>query len=483
MRRIAIIALLALAIPRIGFGIKAYFHHAQFYAPTVGTYVETYLAIAPSSVAYKLNANGKLQASVEVTMLFVANDEIKEYRKYTIASPEIDSTMRNIPQGFIDLQRIPLTNGSYNFQLIIKDNFSPDSTSFTHKDIVTISLPENELSFSGIEPAERFYPSETVTKFTKSGYEIIPYVSNFYPDNINSLSFYSELYNIDKEIGEETDFLIRYFVTSIPSRRVFEKTISFERRKAAPIIVIAKSVNLSDLPSGNYNLEVEVRDKNNELLLSKKHFFQRSSHKKVDAPTDFSQVEVEGSWVEKYSTVHELSMHVKSLYAIAGNVERNFIESDFTAKDLKIMQQFFVNFWEARNTISPENEWEIYRKQVELVEKLYGTHIKRGYMTDRGRVYLQYGSPNQIIKRQNLSFFQPYEIWHFYRINDKTNRRFVFCLTNLGAQEYELIHSDMPGEMAVQGWQDIMKGRNIFSDQSKNVFDDEYDQIRRDYQD
>jgi GWxTD domain-containing protein len=482
MRNLITLVLVVL-IPFLGHSIKAYFHQAQFYAPTIGTYVETYLAITPASVAYRMNANGKLQASVEVTMLFVANDEVKEYRKYTIASPEIDSTLSNIPQAFIDLQRIPLTNGSYNFQLILKDNFSPDGTSFTHKDIITVSLPENELAFSGIEPAERFFPSENVTKYTKSGYEVIPYVSNFYPDNLNALTFYCELYNIDKEIGTDTDFLIRYFVTSIPSRRVFERTISFERRKAAPIIVITKYVNISDLPSGNYNLEVEVRDKNNELLLTKKHFFQRSSYKKTDTPTDFSKVETEGSWVEKYSTAHELAMHIKSLYPIAGNVERNFIETDFKASDLKTMQQFFINFWEARNPVAPESEWEIYRKQVELVEKLYGTQIKRGYMTDSGSFYLQYGSPNQVIKRQNLSFFQPYEIWHFYRINDKANRRFVFCLTSLGAQEYELIHSDMPGELAQQGWKDIMKGRNIITDQNKNVFEDEFDQIRRDFQD
>ncbi len=482
MKKLFTSGLLAL-IPFLGFGIKAYFHQAQFYAPTIGTYVETYLAIAPASVTYKLNANGKLQASVEVTMLFVANDEVKEYRKYTIASPEIDSTLNNIPQGFIDLQRIPLTNGSYNFQLILKDNFLPDSAAFEHKDIITVSLPENELAFSGIEPAERFFPSETVTKYTKSGYEIIPFVSNFYPENLNAVTFYCELYNIDKEIGLDSSFLIRYFVTSIPSRRVFENTISFERRKASPIIVITKSVNISDLPSGNYNMEIEVRDKNNELLLTKSHFFQRSSNKTQDVHTDFSQVETKGSWVEKYSATHELALYIKSLYPIAGYVERNFIDTDFKAKDLKIMQQFFINFWESRNPVAPESEWEIYRKQVELVEKLYGTQIKRGYMTDRGRVYLQYGSPNQVIKRQNLSFFQPYEIWHFYRINDKANRRFVFCLTSLGAQEYELIHSDMPGEIAQQGWQDIMKGRNIITDQNKNVFDDEFDQIRRDFQD
>lgn len=147
------------------------------------------------------------------------------------------------------------------------------------------------------------------------------------------------------------------------------------------------------------------------------------------------------------------------------------------------MQQFFINFWETRNSIAPESEWEIYRKQVELVDKLYGTQIKRGYMSDRGRVYLQYGSPNQIIKRSNMAFFQPYEIWHFYKINDKNNRRFVFSLVDFGTSEYELVHSDMPGEILNQAWFDIVKGNHLITKENKNIFDDEYDQLRRDYQD
>ncbi len=476
-----ILSLLILQLPV--YGIKAYFHNAQFYTPSVGSYLETYLAIIPNSVAYKINSNNKLQASVDVTMVFFANDSIKEYRKYTIASPEVDTTMENIPKAFIDLQRIPLPFGSYNFQLTIKDNFSPDSLSFVYKDIISMAVSENEVALSGIEPAENFIPTTNITMFTKSGYDVIPYVSNFYPNNVNSLKFYSELYNIDKEIGTDNDFLIRYFVTSVPSRRVFEKTVTFEKRKAAPIIVITKSVNISDIPSGNYNLEIEIRNKNNDLLLSKKHFFQRSNNKPIDTPTDFTSIETKDSWVEKYSEVHELGSYIKSLYPIAGTVERGFIESDFSAKDLKVMQQFFINFWESRNSLAPEREWELYRKQVELVEKLYGTQIKRGYNTDRGRVYLQYGSPNQIIKRNNLSFFQPYEIWHFYKINDKNNRRFVFCLTDLGINEYELVHSDMPGEISTQAWIDIVKGKHLITRESQNVFDDEYDMLRRDYQD
>ncbi|HON17974.1 MAG TPA: GWxTD domain-containing protein [Salinivirgaceae bacterium] len=462
---------------------RAYFHYAQFYAPTVGTYLETYLAIDSKSVAYQKNQNGKHQASVDVTMLFYQADKIVEYRKYTIKSPEVDTTLKNIPPGFIDLQRIPLPEGSYNFELRLHDILSNDTTDLVYKDLIHITLSPDQFSMSGIEPVERIVPANEMTIYTKSGYDVIPYVNNFYPDHVKSINIYAEIYNIDKELGEGADFLVRYYVSSVPSRRVFESTVTFERRKASPIVVLSKAIDISKVPSGNYNLEIEIRDRKNELLLSRKHFFQRSSKIVESSVTDFRQVDIKDSWVEKYNSVQELAPMIRCLYPIAGQNEREFISKDFIAEDLFLMQQFFLNFWESRNNLNPEAEWEAYRKQVELVNKLFSTQIKPGYMTDRGRVYLQYGAPNQIIQRKNLSFFQPYEIWHYYRINDKVNRRFVFALINFGTNDYDLIHSDMPGEITTQGWIEMIKGRAYLGTDSEMQYRSEFDQIRRDYED
>lgn len=463
--------------------VKVYFHYSTFYAPIHGSYVETYMAIDPTSVAYKLNSNNKLQANIEVTMLFKNAGEIKEFRKYNIISPEIDtSDFDNIASGFIDLQRIPIDNGVYNFELSIFDINAEDTTVFKHSELITLLIPENEMAFSGIELSERFKPSTTETRYTKSGNEVIPYVSNFYPSDINFISFYAELYNSDKIIGTDSSFMFKYFISSEPSRRIFENTVSIDRRKTAQVLVIAKTIDITNLPSGNYNIEIEVRNRNNELLLLKKHFFQRSNDRAVALPTDYSNVEVQETWVSKYNTVYELGHYIKSLYPIAGRVERNYIDVDFGSKDLKTMQQFFLNFWETRNNVAPEKEWENYNQQVKLVEKLFGNQVKKGYQTDRGRVYLQFGTPNQIIKRENLASFFPYEIWHYYEIKDKSNRRFVFCLTQRGTQDYELIQSDMDGEISSTNWMDMMKDGSLNVNDVSN-YNEEYQQLRQDYVD
>jgi len=473
--------------------VTAYFNYSTFYAPEHGNYVETYLAIDPGSIAYKLNENNMLQAKIEATLLFKKDGEIRDFRKYSIISPEVDRDIKTMPHGFIDLQRIPLANGVYNFELTLRDEYSEDTTVFKHSALMTVLISEDKMSFSDIQPVERFSASTSESQFTKSGYEVIPFVSNFYPQTINKISFYAELYNADKTIGADSSFIIRYFVSSDPSRRIFEKTTSFERKNASSIVVIAKSIDIKDLPSGNYNLEIEVRNKSNELLLLKKHFFQRSNNIISDQPSDFSQVEVANTWVEKYSNIAELAQHIRSLHPIAGRIERNFLEKEFKITDLKMMQQFFLNFWEERNSLTSENEWNIYRQHVQLVNRNYGNQVKKGYQTDRGRVYLQYGSPNQIIKRDNLASYLPYEIWHYYKIEDKTSRRFVFSLTNIGTQDYDLIHSNLDGEITNPNWIDMMRNERamditkssstILSDDETLIYNEDYEQLRRDYQD
>ena len=463
--------------------VTAYFSYAAFFAPEHGTYIETYLAIDPSSVAYKINSNNKLQSIIEVAMLFKKDGEIRDFRKYSVSSPEIDKTIKTMPYGFIDLQRITIPNGIYNFEMLLRDEFAEDSAIFKHNELMTVMIYENKMSFSDVQPVENFTPTTDENQFSKSGIDVIPYVSNFYPKNINKLSFYAELYNSDKEIGKDSIFLIKYFISSSPSRRIFEKFSLFDRKKAAQVVVIAKTIDIKDLPSGNYNLEIEIRNKNNELLLLKKYFFQRSNNiAPEDAATDFSSVITENSWVEKYSTVHELAPLIKSLYPIAGRVERNFIEKDFKASDIKMMQQFFLNFWESRNSVASENEWDIYNRNVQHVNRRYGNQVKRGYQTDRGRIYLLYGVPDLVIKRENMSHYLPYEVWHYYQADSKTNRRFVFSLMNIGTQDYDLIHSNMEGEMRNESWIDMLRNNKSRQVEDNTSIYDEYRQLILDFQ-
>ena len=45
---------------------------------------------------------------------------------------------------------------------------------------------------------------------TKNGYDLVPYTSDFFPENVSEISFYAEVYNTKEILGENEKFLISY---------------------------------------------------------------------------------------------------------------------------------------------------------------------------------------------------------------------------------------------------------------------------------
>ena len=157
--------------------------------------------------------------------------------------------------------------------------------------------------------------------------------------------------------------------------------------------------------------------------------------------------------------IDTLSFYVGSLRPIAGNMEKRFIDNQLKKKDVKTMQQFFYSFWKERNELFPEVEWKAYYKQVIRVEEGYSTRIKSGFQTDRGRIFLQYGAPNDIERRLHEGQAYPYEIWYFYNFGDQDNVRLLFYNPNIVGTDYVLLHSNARGEINNPNWESYLYKR------------------------
>ena len=192
-------------------GLQAQFEYTTFYLPSEGPFIETYLKVYGNSVNFQANENGNLQATIDIKITFKKNGEISAWRKYTLLSPEIADTSSTKPD-FLDQQRISIPNGIYNMELIISEN-TEGSTSDTYNDVVKIEYDDRTTDFSSIQVVEKYQRSVQNSILTKSGFDLIPKVPHtFFPNDVNELYFYTELYNIDKKIPPNTDFLITYFI-------------------------------------------------------------------------------------------------------------------------------------------------------------------------------------------------------------------------------------------------------------------------------
>jgi len=136
-----------------------------------------------------------------------------------------------------------------------------------------------------------------------------------------------------------------------------------------------------------------------------------------------------------------------------------FIDQNLKTADLKLLQQFFLSFWEQRNPTYPSSAWLAYKLEVQKVQNSFGTKFRKGYDTDRGRVYLEYGPPNVRSTAYTEPNTYPYEIWHYYTLKSQRNKKFVFYTEDLVTNDFSLLHSDATGEVSYPQWQVFLRNK------------------------
>lgn len=460
--------------------VTAYLSHAVFKDPEQGTYLETYLSVIGSSLRNVRNQNGKYQSAVEIKIRLTQKDEIKSAKKYVLDSPESLDTLQLA--NFIDQQRFVLPNGSYQVIVSIEDKNNATQLPFLTKDSIHIDIPPDRVAISNIQSLESYASSKSATPgvLTKSGYDLVPYVSTFYPKNINRLKFYAEVYHTKKFLGENQKLLINYFIESYEKQLKNVEYASFVKLFTNEVNVVVGEFNIENLSSGNYNLVLEVRDKENKLLASQRSFFQRLNAELPLSKEKIKTIDVSNSFVSKYNSLDTLSDYVRSLRPISGSSEIQFSENLLKEPKLELLQQYFYNFWKGRNELKPQAAWETYHEEVILVNKKFGTYGLKGYDTDRGRVYLQYGPPDSRNAVTTEPSAYPYEMWQYNSLvnksllqtnpgNRQSNKRFIFYNPDLVSNKFILIHSDARGEIFNSRWQLLLNKRTITS----NNLDDE----------
>lgn len=461
------LALLANSSMAQGSNIQAYMTYSNFFSPKQGNYIETNLAVKGNSLAYKKDEEGKLRSKLTITMIFKKEDSIVSFKKYNLFSPEIKDTS-DINFNFVDQKRFSLDTGEYNFELKIMDAYK-DSITRTQEMPISVKFNKNEIEISSIQLVESYDSSKKKTVFNKNGMKIIPYISEFYPQNVKSLTFYSEIYNSDKVLGKDKGYLVNYYLESYESNEIMDQYSGFKRMKGKPVNFFMHKFDISSLPTGNYNLVVELKNRKNKRISIKKKFFQRMNPDVSYDLANLEAVNIEKSFSRKMSK-DSLLKYIPTLDPIAGNMDKLFIRSDLEKKSLKTLQKFFLNFWNSQNHISPEKAWVEYYQNVKEVDKFFSTAIDEGYETDRGRVYLQYGAPNTINKRDHQPSSYPYEIWHYQKLTkSQWNKKFVFYNPDLVTNDYKLIHSNAIGETYNPTWKYRINKRNSITNDPYNT--------------
>jgi GWxTD domain-containing protein len=465
--------------------LSAYFAYSVFSQPSGSPYIEAYFTVEGRTVQFVNNAGGKLQGKIEVIWVLKKDSQIVSSDKYNLLSPEMADANAQRPD-FVDQKRIPASEGNYTLELTISDkNSSEQPVSVAQP--VTISFPEDRISISDIELIESYNKTEKPGKFTKSGYDVVPFANNFYHEGLNTISFYAEVYNAKKFLGTD-DFLVRYFLFNDGNKKITNEMVVNRKQAPQEVNVVLASFPLDKVPSGNYDIGIEVRDKKNQLLATKHILFQRSNAMREQpvVTDDYNLINITNTFVANYTNADSLQAYLDCLYPISSRLERDIEDRQIAMKSPQSMQQFLYYFWSKRDANNAEQSWLEYKQRVDKANDLYKTHNRKGYETDRGRVFLQYGAPNSIDAETMNDASYPYEIWHYYTVGKETNRKFIFYSRDRSSNNYVLLHSDVTGELSNYDWQkqlhqktSVSSGnidetggtRSNFGDKSQESFD------------
>jgi len=446
--------------------IKSYITNATFNSQE-GAFVELYIAFDANSLSL-VPSNNSYFAKIDVN-IEIKNDDIIVYSDhYILNSPLFDLQIDN-DVFFFDQQRVLLNEGKYHISVSVFDIANVEKVN-VYSDSISINYTE-QLSISDIQLISDYKIDTIESQFSKSGMLMTPFVSNYYPQNISDLSFYFEVYN-SKNISNNRYVLNSYIETFDRNIPLFDFN-KLQRKTSEDFAVNLLSFDITNLATGNYNLVCEIKDINNQSLIKKKIFFQRSnSFSGFKNNNDIYAVSTIGTFAKFITDKEQLKLFIDYLYPISTPDENIFAQNQIKNDDVDLMQKYFYNFWKNRDPVNPDLAWNEYHNKVKSVNSDFKNFRIQGYLTDRGRVYLQYGAPNSMHKVENASSTYPYEIWHYYKLNNQSNKKFVFVNADFATNEYRLEYSNVYGEVSNSEWYDKINYDNkpTFGDDFNNNY-------------
>ncbi len=437
----------------------------MFMHPQQGAYIETYLVVGGNLIKYIPVTGNQFQGAIEVQVMAVSGNDVLNFDKYLLNTPAISDTS-DLNFSIIDQRRLSVPNKAMSVEVKITDINNPENIYQSTEAMIPFTT--EAVQISDVQLIDSYITATAENNFTKNGMEMKPYPLTYYPTTQNKLICYGEVYNTEKFIG--APFLMTYTLRNSSTNEINQHFYQYSKFNAAPVVSFLREFDISNLPTGNYNIVVEVRSIKNELIVQKQVFIQRTNRSGVNAWENISMTNTQGTFVDEYSA-EQLSYFLDVLRPRATSTEIALIESLIPVQDVELKKRFLYNFWLHRNSSAPYDEWLKYLELVQTANKSFGTPSRDGYKTDRGRVFLEYGPPYDVVTSVNEPGAYPYEIWFYATLPDKqSNIGFAFYEPSLVSNDYVLLHSNARGELHDPRWK-IVLYENVASPQQLFDYD------------
>lgn len=362
-----------------------------------------------------------------------------------------DTAGGGLNRSFVGQMGIIIPPGQYMMHIRVNDC---NDTSIVDSMVSKVSVPQytfHKLQTSDVELCSQITEAATGSHgiFYKNTYNVIPNPKAVYGAGLPIIYYYVEVYNIPDSAGDSL-FTVEYQVRD--SYGQVKKSRVVTRKKFGNTSVEVGTVNGSNLKTGAYTFIFTVIDTAaKEYATTSRRFFVYNPGLGApeSPPTNYAGSSMI-STVFATMTMNEIDREFKEARYIATPEEiREFKQ----LHSLPAKRQFLYDFWQKRNPdpVSRTNSFRVkYLQRVAYANDHFQTGNTPGWQTDRGRVYILYGKPDQIDRHPNEANSRPYQIWYYNSIQGGVTFDFV---DKTGFGDYTLVNSTARNEIHNDNWQ------------------------------
>ncbi len=330
----------------------------------------------------------------------------------------------------VDQITLLLAPGKYRLKFgltdLNADTSSQIDTSFTVTGSATPSVSDIELLWN--------IKNDTIPNFFKYGMNFVPNPVRTYSPEKDTLLYTYEIY-----LPDSATLVLNSLVFTLDGKPLLSNRP--EVIKAKKKYVGIGAILLDDLQDeGEYRLVLDFVDlKTGKHLKAERVFYFTFGEKEIP-PELMDYI----SFIDYIASPGELLRFKK-------------------IKDEKAKILFLKKFWSQRDPepSTPENEYlEEFILRVQEADKKFSTGKRKGRFTDRGRILIKYGEPDEI-KRISMEVPRPdREEWYYYT----HNWRFIFIdIRNNG--DFKLVYSNNREEPGIPDWQRYIPEEDVTNPQ------------------
>lgn len=413
-----------------------YVDAASFSGDEGFVYQEFYYEIMTNRLRYVPipQSQGRSQAAVEaVCMISSAEGDTLEVDRVTIDLTADSLAETELSRYALQQSGFFLKPGSYRLTVVMSDLWSGDQGIV--QDTFSVSDFPSELCLSDPEFALRILssPEETGSIFWKNGKSVHPSASRRYSASRPELRVYFELYNCR---ADSLPLIIRYQVfentdDTLQSGESIGKSIERRIDKPGTNCALTASIPVGDLPIGAYLLQITAEDRDARTERSARFFI----------------VNPDAAWL-----IEDRDAQQRLLIKYLGD---SFDLDRYDLLNPLGKVRFAAEFWRNRDP-DPKTEENEYlmeiANRIRIVGERFHSGKKKGWETDAGRIFIKFGSPDEIKEVASSPESVSHEVWTYY----ENSRKFWFLTTS--ANIYRLIHSlNEPAETDYPDWKKMLR--------------------------